>query len=214
MLNNTIVYEAYPKVPVQQFIPELSFEFSDMPEDGFAHFVLSAINTFARRSNVLRRKATIRVTQCVDNYLLEPQDCVDIVAIMGIRMLRPTCGSRILRLTGEPGDVWWGVQSWFEAPNVIHITNTSCNSEYEVYFSVAPRYDACEVDEILLTQYSEAILAGARAKLYGLGNKPWSSLQRMEYHERLFDKAIRAAAVEALTGGQRGAIKARRPRMF
>ena len=214
MPNPNVVYEAYPKVSIQEFIPELSFEFTDIPENAFSHFVLKAINTFARRSNALRRTATIHVQDCVDNYLLEPQDCMDIVAVMGI-CKRDNCGcSPVTRLTNAPCCLPCGAFSWFEQPNIIHISPTKCGQCYDVKFSVAPTYDACEVDEILLTQYYETIMHGARSSLYGMGNKPWSSLQRLEYHRQEFDRGIRVAAVETLTGGQRGALKARRPRMF
>ncbi|MBQ3569532.1 MAG: hypothetical protein IJA20_02540 [Methanocorpusculum sp.] len=214
MSSPNIVYEAYPKVSVQEFIPELSFEFTDMPENAFAHFILKAINNIARRGNVLRRTATIHTQDCVDNYRLEPQDCMDIVAVMGI-CKRDNCGcSPITRLTGQPCCLPCGSFSWFEKPNIIHISDARCGNCYDVKFSVAPTYDACEVDEILLTQYYDLVMDGVRADLYGMGNKPWSSLQRLEYHKQQFDKGIRKAAIETLTGGQRGALKARRPRMF
>lgn len=214
MPSPNIIYEAYPKVSIQEFIPELSFEFTDMPENAFAHFILKVINNIARRGNILRRTATIHTQDCVDNYLLEPQDCMDIVAVMGI-CKRDKCGcGPVTRLTGQPCCLPCGAFSWFEKPNIIHISDARCGNCYEVKFSVAPTYDACEVDEILLTQHYDLIMDGVRADLYFMGNKPWSSLQRGEYHRQQFDKGIRKAAVDTLTGGQRGALKARRPRMF
>lgn len=217
MLNPSIVYDAYPKVPVQEFIPELAFEFTDMPENAFHHFVLKAINKLARKGNVLRRTALIHTYPCITNYLLEPQDCMDVVAVMGIRNMCHPCGvTGVTRLTHAhvPCYMPCGTYSWFEHPNVIHITNTQREGQYQVEFSVAPTYDACEVDRILLDNYYEVVLDGARTDLYAMSNKPWSSLQRMEYYRQQFLGGISRAAVETLAGGQRGALRAKRPVMF
>lgn len=214
-LSTTVTFEAYPKVSIQEFIPELAFEFTDMPEDAFSHFILKAINKLARDGNVLRRTAIIKTQHCVESYLLEPLDCMDIVAIMSVCKTTGGCGFYpVTRLTMEPCQLPWGAYTWFEYPNVIHFSPVGHHDTYKVTMSVAPTYDACEVDEILLTRYLSVILDGAKSDLYNMASKPWSSQQRAADCERRFLLGIRQAAIDTMAGYQRGGIRAKRMRVL
>lgn len=209
-----VLYEAIPTVSVSEFIPELAFEFPDMPDDAFAHFILRAINRLARASNVLRRDANIVAQRCVETYLLEPQDCVDIVAVMGIRG-GPRCNAfEVTRLLSRPAELPCGSYAWLEEPNIIHITRTQDDERFTVVLSVAPTFDACEVDRILLTNFYDVVIDGTKSFLYGMGNKPWSSVARAQEFELKFSNGIGRITLERLSGGQRGVIKRYMPRIL
>ena len=213
--QTSVVFDAYPKVSLQEFVPELAFEFNEMPSDAFPHFLLRAINRFARNSNALRRTATIFAQSCVENYLLEPQDCMDIVAVLSVcQTSHCICSSPVVRVTSEPCRLPCGTYSWFEEPNVIHFSPVKCKDVFKVTMSVAPTYDACEVDSVLLTTFYDVIMDGTKFYLYSMASKPWSSVNRAQESEARFIQGIRTASVQAMMNGQRGALRAKRPRVL
>lgn len=220
-----VAYEAQPKVPLTEFVPELAFEFNEIPEEVFPNYLLRAITRFARQTNALRRTAEIPVQECVENYLLEPEDCMDIIAVMGMCQVRSNgCRGPVVRLTSKPCQIWGGLYSWVESPNTIVIHPARYNDVFEVEFSVMPTYDACEVDRLLLTQYYDTIIAGTKYYLYNMNGKSWSdevrnarfrvSSARASENLALFLSGCAEAAVETMMHGQRGAIRAKRPRVL
>lgn len=206
------VYDAHPKVPVSEFVPELEFEFTDIPSDAFAHYVLRAINKFARDSNALRRTQYIKTIPCVNTYLLLPHDCVDIVAIM--RIGTGNCDTVIRTLYSPTCLACGSVYAWFSEPNILHLEPMRREQLYRVEMSVAPTYDACEVDKKLLTDYYDTIISGVKSYLYNITDKPWSSVQRAQESMLLFHNGIHRAAMETLTRGQRGGFKRKIPRVL
>lgn len=216
MPDSNVVFEAYPKVPLQEFVPELAFEFTEMPEDGLPFFVLRAISRIARDGNILRRTATIRTQSCVESYILDPPDCMDIVAIMGVRLVRSPgcCSGPVRRLTFEPCHIDCGTMSWFEEPNIIHFSPAKCNNVFSVNMSVTPTRHTCEVDKKLLTDYYDLVMYGTKSYLYSMADKPWSSVTRAQEYEQRFLLGIRDASVQTMLGGQRGALKAKHMRIL
>ena len=217
--ENSVVYDAYPKVSIKEFIPELAFEFEDASEEIFSHFILKAINRFARDSNALVRDQDI-LAQCgACAYKLEALDCVDVVGILRVtRESDRICGEvDVPRINNRPGKHCCFTQrsvSWFEAPDIIHFNPCSPPDVFHVLFSVAPKYDACEVDRILLDVYLETILDGSRYFLYNMQSKPWSQVQRAQECYFKFLDGIKRASVESHTGGQRGVFKRKTERIF
>lgn len=204
-----VIFEAYDKVSLTEFVPELAFEFSDLSEEAIPHYILRAITRMANMGNILRRTAIIHTQSCVDNYLLEPPDCMDVVAIMGICQIDGSRCGNVERLTHEPCRLSCGATSWFEYPNTIFIRTNGCFNIYRVTMSVAPRFDACEVDKMLLTKYYDTILAGAKSYIYAMTDKPWSSVGRAQEFKQEFERGVRGAAIDTMMGGQRGVIRIR-----
>lgn len=210
-----VVYQAVPKIPVEAFVPELAFEFNEVPEEIYANYILRAIDRMAREGNVLRRKAEIHVHEHVENYLLEPEDCMDIVAVMKCALMKSNgCRGAVVRLTDEPLCISHGVYTWFEHPNVVCFRPARYHDVFEVEFSVAPTFDACEVDRILFDKYHDVVLAGVRAYLYGIAGKPWSNDQKFASYTLAFQQGIQSASLETMAGGQRGMIRVKRPRVL
>lgn len=204
-----VIFEAYEKVPLTEFTPELAFEFTDLRDEAIPNYVLRAITRMTNVGNVLNRTAIIHTQPCVDNYLLEPPDCVDIVAIMSVCQIDGNRCGKIERVTNTPCRLPCGATTWFEYPNTIFIKTNGCFNIYRVQMSVAPTFDACEVDRILLTKYYDTVLAGAKYYIYSMVNKPWSSVNRAQEVKLDFERGIRSAAIDNLTGGQRGFIRLR-----
>lgn len=210
-----VVYQAVPKVPVDAFFPELAFEFNEVPDEIYANYLLRAVDRMAREGNLLRRKAEIHVQEHVEHYLLEPGDCMDIVAIMKCCLVKSNgCRGPVVRLTDEPCCISHGLYSWYEHPNVVWFRPARHNDVFEVEFSVAPTFDACEVDKILFEKYHDVVLSGVRAYLYAISDKPWSSDQKFAMYTEIFQRGIQSASLEMMTGGQRGMIRTKRPRVL
>ncbi len=211
-----VVYQAVPKTPVDAFLPELAFEFTEVPDEVFANYILRAIDRLAREGNVLRRQAEIHVQERIGNYLLEPPDCMDVVAVMKCRAVQANgcCCSAVVRLTDEPACMLQGLYTWYEHPNVIWFKPARHGDVFEVEFAVAPTFDACEVDSILFEKYHDVVLTGVKSYLYGISGKPWSSDQKFALYTQAFQQGIQSASLETLTGGQRGMLRVKRPRVF
>lgn len=213
--RSSVVYQAQPKVVLSGFIPELAFEFPDVPEEIFSNYILRAIDKLARDGNVLRRKAHIHVQEHVENYQLMPEDCMELVAVMRCRSVRSnSLHADVVRLTQEPTCIIHGIYTWFEPPDFIFFRPARHGDVFEIDFAVAPTFDACEVDRVLFTKYYDTVMYGVRSYLYAMPDKSWSDANKATAYTTMFLSGIRAAGIEAMTGHQRGAIRAKRPRVL
>lgn len=209
MPSTDVVYLNHPKVSLRSFVEDLTYEFSDMPVTGLESLALTTITRLCRESNVLQRGAIIYTQACVDNYILDADDCMDIVAVLSVCRLNGCKCGKVVRSINNPCRNQCGTVTWFEKPNTIYITNGQDCSAYDVKFAVAPKRDACEVDESLITEYYDVIADGIRAKAYGMSGKPWSNENKSQRYYNQYLQAMRTAATEQLMGGQRGAIRLR-----
>ena len=67
-------------------------EFPDLPADFLLYQLLQSVIRLCQRANVLRRTAVIKTVPCAMNYVLEPPDCMDVIAVMAVDEL---CGDHI-----------------------------------------------------------------------------------------------------------------------
>lgn len=203
---DTVVYDAYPKVELSVFLPELQLEIPELPDDILMHYVRKAAIEFCERSHVLQREVVICLQPCVPNYLLEPPDCTRIVLINGVCR---SCGGPYDRLTSKPCHVpAFGCLSWWdkvEGSIWLHPAPAE-RSNIMVRMSVAPEQDACEVDAVLYDRYREAILSGARHFIYAIPRREWSSQPISDSSRQEFDRRIASAGVDRLMGGQQGHV--------
>lgn len=202
-----IEYELHPQISFTELTVDLSFDLPDLAEDAAVHYLRRAAIQMCRSGDLMRRRAKIKTQDCVKNYLLEPVDEVDLVAILSVRNLNSCFSEETRRLTTEPVRLPCGAYSWFSSPNEIHFSQSGPLDVYQVNFSVAPVRDACQVDVDFADRYYELMLVGARALAYGLGDKPWSSPARAREFQAQFEMGIRAAKAEMLMGRQRGRLR-------
>lgn len=213
-----LVYDTQPKVALDEFIDDLRYDVPGVPQAAWKNYIRRAATHMANAGNILRRKATITAECDVHNYRLEPPDCMDVVAILSVRN---TCGSsctgEIMRLTQEPGGgpCGCGTVSWFEEPNEIWFNQVQPGDVFEVIFSVAPTYDACELDGILRKgDYYETLLIGARALAYDVADQYWYDPNKSLLLQSRFEQRIRNLSLTSYLGKQRGMMRPRRRRFL
>lgn len=213
-MDETVVFELTPKVPVDDFLPELMFEFPDVPHDALVNYVLRAIDRLCEKANVLRRTAIVHTQRCIKNYLIEPPDCMDVIAIMAVDEGKRGCFPfvKLRRMFKAPST--YLVDAVTVERNELIFTRPLDKAEYIVTMSVKPRYDACEVDAILKERFYDTIQAGVKASLCAMAGKNWSNNSHAEYWEKKFLIGAASAAVETLSNKQRGVINAARPRIL
>jgi len=210
----SIIYDFHPKIALNELLDDLIFDLPDLPDEAAVQFLRRAAIKMCREGNLLRRKALIYTQPCVSNYILEPIDCVDVVAIMNTRNVSGSLGRGVVRLSQEPADVPCGMYSWWTPPNEINFTQVGCNYHYEVGFSIAPKFDACEIDVDLTNRHYELLLLGAKSYAHDLNDKPWTNLTKSRDYSTRFIEGIRSAAVETMMGGQRGVFRYRKTRVL
>lgn len=205
-------YELAPKVPLTEFLPLLEYEFTDAPGGMLSYVLFQVICRFCRHTNILRRTVDIHTERCVPNYLLEPPDDVDMIAVMRMAEIRSkACAPDYHRVT-----VHCGVSCCHCHDNVVFVRGNELvfdrppgQALFRVEMSVQPRRGACDVDRVLL-DYEHALLDGVRAGLFAQIGKPWSNITRAQASENAFRLACANAAVECMTHNQRGSFTRRR----
>lgn len=215
-METRIVYEAYPKTPVDEFVTDLEYEFSDAPHDLLVHNVLRVVASMCEQSNILRRTALVRTQAGVPNYTFEAPDNMQVIALLSIC---PVGGAHatapIVRLTTAPQAICHAPMNsvWVENKELI-FSAPGNRDTFRVEMSVKPTYQTCELDTCLLTDYYETLCLGVRSLMFDMADKPWSSLQRAALARQEFYRACSDNAVRAMTRNQRGAFRVRRPRAF
>lgn len=210
-----IVFENTPKVPVSEFLDILAYEFTDAPYGLLEDCLKRTVTRIAERTNIMRRTVYL-TTECnVHNYLLEPPDCMEVIAIMSIcycqskflhgplyRLTSPTCTCCCFdnNVSVDHGEIV------FSAPK--------SGTTFRIELSVKPTKDSCELDSILLTDHQELVLDGVRSLLFAMVDKPWSSVQRAQLSEQAFLHGCAEAAVDTMLGNQRGVMRVKRGRIF
>lgn len=213
----TVEYQHYPKRPLSDFIDELEFEFqgSITVEYGvLEHTVRRAARYIARHGNILQRKAVIHTQQCVDNYRLEPPDCVDVLAVTQVCNIKGGICGCVQRVNVQPCNMPCGTIFWYDAPDVVHIHPGRDCAAYEITMVVMPTQDACEIDEIYYTKFYELLLDTTRMFLFDMDGKPWSNFSRAERIRPRVQSGIAAAGIDVITGWQRGIYKTKRKRIL
>lgn len=216
-----VIYEPYATVDVSVLVDPIYYEFNSFyaPKDMIAFYVLQAARAIAQKSNCIRREAIIHTQSCAVDYLLEPADCSEVLAIMMIRGWNEIgCSTRVTRVITEPDrrhcNFCGEVLSWFTAPNIIHFMPPRDDFHYKVNFSVLPDSKSCRLDKDFETKYQEIVMDGARSAIYGLGNKPWTNQGKSNLHRQLFESGIRTIANDKLINHQRGMIRAKVTRIL
>lgn len=104
--------ENYPKVALDSLITDLLFDIPDLDEDAAVHYLRRAAIMMAQKGNLLRRTVDICPQPCVENYLLESPDCMDIVAVDSVCQVRGSLCGKVTRLTNEPCRLPCGAYCW------------------------------------------------------------------------------------------------------
>lgn len=206
-----VVYEPFPTVPLDEFYPELRFEFKDLPPQLFAYYVQRVAVDMAEKGNLVRRWVRIELEPCVTRYALLSPDGLTLWAIMGIFHTRHCeCGVKhTQRFYGPPSnacclpDAAW----WDPYEQVLHYTGSCFTGCVYVNMAVVPPRDACELPKIYKDRFFTTLLMGVRAKILLITNREWTNLKvgaalQQEYEQMLARDAVRVAQRQ-----QRGQVK-------
>ena len=213
-METEIVYEDAPQVPLTDLLPELEFEFNDAPQGLLAHLMRRTIDRFCNDTNVIRRQCTVRTHECVQNYLMDIPDGVELIAVMRVVLLHSKYCAPDYRRTTVPLERSYGFCAC--APYTVSVRKNELffdppakHASFLIDMSVRPSSNACDVDKSLLA-YEDTLLEGVRAKLYAQTGKPWSSAQRAVASDALFRQGCADAAVDTMMHQQRGAFMSHR----
>ena len=205
-----IVFEPIRTVELEKFLPELRFEFPDLPEQLFKYALLRAARTAAHEGNLIRRKAIINSQRGVTRYALHSPDGMEICAILGIRH-SSCCETRYMPRSFDPPEnscLCYREMAWYDdKEGVLHVVAACTPGTFYVSYAVAPKDDACTLPVEFYDDYLDILISGAKARIYRMGNKSWTNFQLADGYEKDFFQAINAAAVEAHTHKMRGRIK-------
>lgn len=206
----TVLFEPFRTVPLNKFLPELRFEFKDLPDELFYFALLRVARVMAQEGNLIRRRVMIEAQPGVTRYALRSPDGLDVNAILDIRVAH-CCETHGVRRSFIPPDEACCVAqdvAWYDdIEEVLHIEKPLCNATYYVLLSVAPAYDACELPAVFYDDYIDTLMLGAKSRILCIDNKPWTNLQLSSLYDRLFTENIPLLAMELATHKQRGAVK-------
>lgn len=213
---STIVFEPYAKVPVGAFLPKIAYVLSPedggIDEDAAASYVVDTVIDFANRTRILRREVRLQLQPCVNTYRVDPQDCVEIVALLracyggypAVIVPREQCGRGCEASCGP-------LTVSLDDDGILHISPPppadATDLFIELTLAVAPLRDACEVDAAVYAKYAQTIVAGTLAELYKNGSAPWFNLNLAQMREAEYNRRVSAAGVDRILGRATGPFK-------
>ena len=209
-MQSAVVFEPFKIVPLDKFLPELQFEFVDLPEPVYKFALIRTARLMAREGNLVRRKVVIRTQPCVTRYALRSPDGLEVCSILGIRGRHCGCEREVVRSFDPPeGCCSCGRdRAWYDdQEQVLNFKHPYFPGEYFVTVAVCPNDDACGLPEIFYTELIDTLMSGTKARIMRMGNKPWTNLQLADAYEKDFHDSIADSAVEAATHCMRGGIR-------
>ena len=211
MNSPLIVHERLATVPVSKFLPELRFEFTDLPDQLFEWALLRTARSLAKDGGIIRRRVIIQ-TQCgVERYALRSPDGLEVNTILGIKGMSCCDCLHTVPRSFDPPDGCHSCareEAWYDdQEQELHLISHCTPGIYFVSMSVVPADDACELPIEFYDDYIDMLLNGTRAKILRLNNKPWTNFQLADAYMRGVEENLREAIIEVNTHKMRGAVK-------
>lgn len=226
-----------PKVGLDVFLPEIRMLAPGCPDEIIASYVRQAIIELSDKGLAIKREQWVLLQAGTQEYLLEPDDCVRVVSIDWV--CDEECGGRRFipvphipcRVGCSTGHCWpmcgagefvnFGFEGpgWvtFLQPNQFFISwMPRCDTgiAMRVRMSVAPKRDACEVDEFLYEKYAQEIHAGAASYLLVMPGQQWYQPQlAAAMHKRWLTAQARVAG-DVMLQFSRGPLTVRAQRIL
>lgn len=178
-------------VPLDSFLPIIRRQISGPLDFMMTDAALEAAITFCRESMLIRYP-----------FLLEgivagqPYTIIDLPAglrpfkILALNDLTDERPEATLSYCGYP-ELTSGVDYELTDGNIY--TFRQAYSKVRVLLAFTPTYDATEVPDVLLNDYSKTIACGALEQLYIMPGKPWTDEQRSSYYKARFTDGFRDA---------------------
>lgn len=212
-------WQKRPTAPLSSLVDELGYEFQGLPLDALEAYARRAAQTACRMADLDVWAQKIHTQHGVKNYLLEPAEGTDIVALLGVRCLSGADLHRqIRRVTEKPQRGFPGVAVWHE-PRVRELwfeglATSGEPSVFEAEVSLCPLPDACEVSAEFAGRLYEPLMDGVKSYVYDMAGRPLFSPQLAQSCRAKFLDACRQAKIEDMSGRQRGMLRLTYPRMI
>lgn len=216
---------------VAESIGELFEHRTDLPDQSVYSKLLMAARQLAEQTNLIKREFEIDLQDCVTHYKLENCDKIDIIYIDKICWKSSTVESSCeqfcmvgnseceMRLATSPcGSVGCSLDCYgsrnirFVPPDVVEISPVKgLSGTLTLTATVAPKYNACEIDEDFLTKHKLPLLYGTLAFMYEASDLAKHEALSNKYRA-LFKNEIQRHYIRHNLGGFRHGMKLKAPR--
>ena len=211
MSETQIIYEPFKTRPLDSFLEELRFEYPTLPAQLFQFYLLKAARNMARQGNLIRRRAAVNLEPCITRFRLESPDGLEICGILRSYIIPcGCCGGHDARetFTLPQGCTPCGREIvWYDdLEKVLHVRHPNSPGRLLAELAVMPGQDACELPDVLYTDWLDTLLMGVRAYIMLIPARPWTNIQMGRAYMTEFEKRTSAAAMETATHKMRGSI--------
>lgn len=198
------MYDLDKMVPLEKFLPELRFEFQDLPDELFRFAIVRAAQTMAREGDVDVRRVTIPIERCVTRYALHVPCNYELVNILGIQLddhsCRRRCDKPLNVLYHKPADkntFMYDPVVWFDdVEQVLFVHNILPPAELKINLTVCPPAEVCELPYLYYDLYADLLTIGVKSNIMRMLNKPWTNLQLAMAYDRAFQRGINDITVK------------------
>lgn len=182
-------------------INEIQFEITEAPYDSIVHFLRRSIIEFCEKSHYWREDiGPINVTEPTTEYDLPVSQRFTVVSVMAVFFFDQDKKITLFRCATD--DVKY--RFWQSTPFSIEFFphEDLIEKSISVIAALKPELqgDVFKFSENLLTDYRDAIVAGAKAALYKIPRKPWTDIGQVQINDDIFERN----AAEALRRANRG----------
>lgn len=172
---------------VDEVIPPLLYEFEDAPDGMVADFVSATVREIIASIGGIKYSASIQVYCGVNDYNIPVPDCMLPLAVEDVEA------------DWSLGKVRFEVE--LEASQII-FPNIPKDSKVLVHLRLQIPRGSCDIPSFLVERYEDLILDGTRARIYRLGNMPWSDLRKADYFNEAFNDGLGELAVSQAMQGK------------
>lgn len=192
MTSNTVwVGEWGDMVSFDHITERLLFEFPDAPDEMISYMVVEAARYILRKTSQLKLQRELPVFCGVLDYQVPIPDCLDLLEVVRI-----SDGSRDLKFLVDLN------AEQVQLPQVSH------DRVLEIEFIAQVKSGACELPRRLVEVYPEAVIAGARARIYEMASLPYHNVELVKVYNRQVKEAINDIQVDTTYKGKVGALTA------
>jgi hypothetical protein len=219
---------------VADSIGELFEHRTDLQDESIHSKLLMAAIQIAQQTNLIQREFEIPLQDCVSHYLLENCDQVDILYVdkicwdSGLIGCSKKCydefklvqniGCEMRAATKPCGSVGCSLDCYgsrsirFVPPDVVEVSpSKGLSGTITLTATVAPKYNACEIDDDFLKHHRLPLLYGTLAFMYEAGGEMRSEQLVIKYRS-MFANEISRHYLRKNLGGHRQSHKLKAPR--
>lgn len=209
---------------ISDFIPRLLVDAPECPDETARQAIVASAMELCKDAFVWNAIGDpIPLIDGIADYDIESPDDGRPVGVMQAWLPSRRLTPKTLADLGSSMADWTSAQS----SEPVYFNNVAGNAVVRVFptpmnanrvpltlrVAFAPTRDATTLDDDLVDEWDEAILQGARARLFRQPRKPWTDLLQSKVESDLFDAAKADARIQVIHDGTPGTISVQ-PREF